>query len=589
MFKQAFTVFGYETLRAVRRFPLPVLFSILFCITAVRGVYHYPPDHSLKTLAIAFCGCFWFIAATLFGESRGWNALRTHLLALPVFLIIGWHLWCAPAIAPVLGFLGTGIFLLLFVAPFLRQNTDDRQIWQFNYGLWSHIAFTFFAAIVLYLGIEAIILSLEFLFGFHLYANISFDVWLVVATMFSPLVAMAGIPRQFDAVATAYPRAKRIILTNIAIPLLLLYALLLYSYIAKIILTGELPKGGVAYLVSGFGCAGIVVYLASYPLHASPGIISLFRRAFPIVLIAPLILFAVGLNARISQYGITEERYAVLLSLVWLTLSVVFIYRRHSLKHILFSAIFLLLAASFGPWGAVEVSAASQKHRLEQLLIRNGMLVNGFIRPAAQNLSPADRVDIMSIADYLTEANQAARLAPWFASLTEQPDYTSAAAITDAMGIVYIAAYERNREDLAYRFSFRSPNPMYMAVSGYDYLTDIDMYLINQQETTRTLELGTPPDAVTVSIRFDATCNCYTVQRADTQESLTFELGGLISQWDRNHKGQSSDNDLPFQLELQAQHLKARLIVKSFTGNFADGNAKPKLDSLSASFLLSVQ
>lgn len=170
-----------------------------------------------------------------------------------IFLIMAWHLHTAQDALIPFSFLGPGLLLSIFIAPFLSKQASNTQIWVFNYHLWSRICFTVLAAIVLYLGLAAIIASLDFLFGVKFYRAIYEDVWLVVVTLFSPILAMAGIPQQFDTIEEPYPKAIRIILSHITLPLLLIYVVILYCYAIKILITWDLLKGGVAYLVSAFG------------------------------------------------------------------------------------------------------------------------------------------------------------------------------------------------------------------------------------------------------------------------------------------------------------------------------------------------
>ena len=313
MLKNAVWNIASDTALAVKRFPLPALFCLLFCLCSILGY-----DKEGTYLAILFCGCFWLIGLQLFAESHAWRPLPFYALGLTIFAGMAWHLSTAPQLSIPLAFLGAGLFLGMFIAPFIGKRATGAEIWRFNYRLCLRIGFTLLAAIVLYLGLAGILTSLDFLFGLTFMDDMYGDAWLIVATFFSPLLAMAGIPTRFDTVEESYPKAMKLVLSCIAVPLLLVYAAILYSYAAKILITWELPKGGVAYLVTAFGGAGMMAYLASYPLHREPGVLRVFGRWFFPILLVPLALFAVAIGVRIHAYGVTEERYAILLCFFWL-------------------------------------------------------------------------------------------------------------------------------------------------------------------------------------------------------------------------------------------------------------------------------
>ena len=126
---------------------------------------------------------------------------------------------------------------------------------------------------------------------------------------------MAGIPRQFDEQATSFPKFLRIILCYI-IPLLLVYAVILYGYNGKIIITWELPKAVSLIWFQVSAASAFIIYLASYP-SSDVKIIDLYRRHFFKLLLLLLLLLAAGIYTRIHDYGITEERYAIVLCLLY--------------------------------------------------------------------------------------------------------------------------------------------------------------------------------------------------------------------------------------------------------------------------------
>ena len=72
------------------------------------------------------------------------------------------------------------------------------------------------------------------------------------------------------------------------------------------------------------------------------------------------------------------------------------------------------LLISFGPWGAFSVSESSQVARLEELLTRSSILVNGVARPAPSPVPFDQTKQICSILSYLHEVHGYTRIQPWF-------------------------------------------------------------------------------------------------------------------------------------------------------------------------------
>jgi hypothetical protein len=94
-----------------------------------------------------------------------------------------------------------------------------------------------------------------------------------------------------------------------------------------------------------------------------------------------VLFLAIGL--RIQQYGVTEQRYIVVLFGIWLVLMALYYLfsKKKNLKVMMwtmFVAIFLTIFG--GPLSAIGVSVNSQMWRLEEMLTENGILVDGKVQ-----------------------------------------------------------------------------------------------------------------------------------------------------------------------------------------------------------------
>ncbi len=589
-----------ETRAAIRRFPIPALCCLLFCAISLE-TFNFHSENA-RYLSILFCGCFWFIAVTLFAESRRWSVLKQYALGIPVFAGMTAGLYTTPEPMFPFWFLGGGLFCLMFIAPFLtREHWQGERIWVFSYHLWARIFFTLLAALVLFLGAIAIISSLKYLFGLPVPHDIYGDIWLTVATLFSPLLAMSGIPRRFDETEAAFPKPDRLILSYIAIPLLLVYALILHCYAAKIALIRDLPEGEIGWLVTAYACAGIAVWLASYSLRRSGGVIGFFHRRFFLLLPVPLALLAVGISVRIHAYGFTEERYALVVCLLWLLIcAAAHMARiRNVPGMIILSLSILLMASSFGPWGAVAVSERSQVARLIVLLEKHHILTDGKIAPAKDTLSGQERSEISAQVHYLVRTKKLEHLRQWFAAMPDahihvDTRYFDVNRVMKDMGVRYSYPYRRDVRAFDFNSEILWRKPV-VPVSGYDFMVNVPPFYSQTMKTNampQHMTLESDGGEIKLIVSYDPDEMIYRVTREDTGEVIAFMLRDILKEVE--HKGAdmydySRNGPILLFREGESETLKIRFIVSSLNGTFAHAEQKAHISSLGTVLLIKVK
>jgi hypothetical protein len=135
-----------------------------------------------------------------------------------------------------------------------------------------------------------------------------------------------------------------------------------------------------------------------------------------------VVLLFIAVSRRIADYGLTEERYVMVLVGVWaLILAGIRIVRGGDFDLRLVPGVLalLLVAASFGPGGAIGFSVMSQKSELASILTKKGMLVDGKIvkQPEASGSeSPlgSEAARVRGIEWYLNTHHSLGLLAAWF-------------------------------------------------------------------------------------------------------------------------------------------------------------------------------
>ncbi len=100
-------------------------------------------------------------------------------------------------------------------------------------------------------------------------------------------------------------------------PALIVYAIILYIYIFKILINWELPQGGVAYMVGTFCTLALLCMLVRPALEKKT--FNWFYRFFPAIAIPPIILLWIGITRRLSEYGVTTVRAYLVIFAILLT------------------------------------------------------------------------------------------------------------------------------------------------------------------------------------------------------------------------------------------------------------------------------
>ncbi len=418
--------------RAPRRFPAPLACAVAWAAVTIAhdhnaGLLAY--DRSEQAQAMLIPALFLTLAATLFAEGRKLSPLAKLAVIAAAF--------AAPAVAVFAGdpndpFAGPGFYmlapagmLLTVAAPFLRPGVDNDAVWRFNLTSLLNVLFGLIVAVGLGLGLMAMLGGLDRLFGFDLPQKIRADFWIVCMSVVWPWQTLAGIPGVSDGPADAPPpRWTDYVASWLLIPLALIYLLLLYGFAAKILVAWDLPRGTIGWLVGGLAAFGLAAWSAAWPLRQRGNrLVRAYCRHFHFALAVPVLLLAIGVWARVAEYGITEKRYALGLLTAWLGGVAVHGMLRRPPSLAAAPATFgaLLILATFGPWGATAVSVRSQLGQLETLLISAGIMVDGRIRPAEGLAGPAEVKRISSIVDYMRQGGRRDELEAWLTETGASP------------------------------------------------------------------------------------------------------------------------------------------------------------------------
>ncbi len=484
------------------RFPFVIVDAVVgtFCaVLLFEGADVPTPLGNVLTDILMTCGLGlpMLLALSLVGEKANMPRGRMVILnGVGVLFLVLYYLTLPsePYRAP-LGYLVpffallAGFHSLVSVAPFAGRN-EINAFWEFNKTLLLRLLIALFYTGVLYAGLSVALLSIDQLFGVTIKGERYGQRFVALLGVFNTWFFLSGVPRQeagLDA-AREYPKGLKVFTQYVLLPLVLIYLLILYAYAAKILVEWSWPKGWVSYLVLGFSITGIFSLLLVHPIVGKPEnkFIRLFSRNYYRVLAPLVILLFLAIWRRVSDYGITERRYYVLLISFWLAGVIVYfiLSKVKSIKVIPVSLCVLAFLSAFGPWGALGVSRQSQMGRLEEILTRRGILVGGRVEHTNGDIPLEDVQNISSIVRHFTDVQGVEPLQKWFTVSLDTvgvADTTNvwmhrrdkAAGILGLMGVRYVEEYESTE----YRFNdFTSAQSEALPLAGYEWMVRLRVF-----------------------------------------------------------------------------------------------------------------
>ena len=217
----------------------------------------------------------------------------------------------------------------------------------------------------------AIIGSVNFLFKFDLGEK-----WFSYPTAFIALVILPLLCCWFvshSSIRVKGDKLLQIVVDYILSPALVIYAIILFFYIFRILLKWELPQGGVAYLVISFICIALLCHLLRLQLEKRH--FEWFYKAFPIIAIAPLVLLWIGIFRRVGEYGITEARFYLILLALLLTVFVAMLSKDRWRNFQLMTLILVASAALFTFVPGIRAKDFERRSQLSRPVNEDGNVV----------------------------------------------------------------------------------------------------------------------------------------------------------------------------------------------------------------------
>lgn len=495
------------------RFPLAIIMAFLatvlsvFVIELSASLTSHPT--LFRFLLTSLLGIPLFIALQLVSERLEVGRIWHFLILAGGLILLTLYFFSIPVAEYPKTYIRFAVYMLVMIlsvssAPFIgiRQNL---AFWRFNSIVIFRFLRTALYGIILYVSVALAIVAMEELFGISMGDRLYFQLWVVIAVFFGTWFFLSAIPMHFHKLGQHedYSNALKVFVQFILIPIVILYSLILYAYFIKIIAVWEWPHGWVASLIIGYSVLSIFTFLVIYPIRTSPNstYVRFFSNFFPYLLWPLIIILFIAVLKRVSDYGLTENRYFVMALGFWLLfiMAHLLMTRYRNIKMIPVSLAVVIFLSVTGPWNAFMLSRNSQVNRFEKLLEKYQMIENGEFKASNEVMSFNDYQQLLSETNFILMNYGHKSFLPYFPGQLDTIqwdsvfvwEYSSSNPITEFMNIQHADDTSGSYSSL-YIHSSSAENPVIYDISEYQYYCPFEIvsYHYMEQEADRRFDFA---------------------------------------------------------------------------------------------------
>jgi hypothetical protein len=606
------------------RFPLAIISSLVGVIISIYLTEKWDSITNalpfINLLLTAGIGIPLFFCSTIITERRALNTKQRSILyacttILLVLIFLSFpnkhttHNTSMPYIK--YGIYNITAHLLVSFIPFIFSK-EVNSFWHYNKILFIRFLLSVLYSGVIYIGLIMALSALHLLFEIKIKETLYFDIWIVTTGFFNTWFFVSEIPKSFDEFENNYnyPKGLKTFTQYVLLPLLTIYLIILYAYGSKILIGWNWPKGIVSYLIICVAILGILTFLLLYPYaqQKDNDWIKKVSKGYYFILTPLLFILFIAIFMRIDDYGITINRYIILVLGIWLVIVCAYTaLGKTNIKFIPTSLAMIAILSSFGPWGMFSVSESSQTKRLENILTKAKILDKGkiqnetiWIKDSLPNLMSKNQLkneeqlndslrnEIKSIIDYLDNHHGFSSIRSWY-----QQNLDSIVTVTDdkknsffsgkeaeiymrSMGLKYEYVYDFDqvsKTSLDYNASY---NSKIKKVTGFDYVIEFNQYNYNTIDE--------------VIDKFEIENIAYTLQQKNTNSfdvtlhskemDIEIALNNTINNL-KNEYGNKPSESIPFQkMQVSASNSKLDITLEIHSIGLETKNNKQKIRNI---------
>jgi len=606
-----------KAMASFQRFPLAIISSMLAASIAMYIVETEPRklDFTLFNSMLTFAlGIPLSFSAAILAERSTLNKYYTAAIYIgaTIVLILIYVYFpddeSAGSLAiPYIRYLlyNISIHLLVSFIPYLQKG-NYNGFWQYNKALFLRILEAILYSGFLFAGLALAMGSLQLLFSIDLDEKLYAHLFIFIVGFFNTWFFVSDIPKNFEELQADenYPNSLKVFTQYILLPLLSVYLIILYSYGIKIVALWDWPQGIVSYLIICVAVVGIFLVLLLYPYQRNTknNWVKLFSTIYYYSLIPLIIMLFIAIGIRIGDYGITINRYIIVLLGVWLAMACTYyIIKKQSIKFIPMSLAAVLVLTSFGPWGMFAVSEGSQHERLRSIFEEAQLLNNEKLKYETKldpddlyqlvkaNEGDNDRVvlsdslhnEVKSILDYLDDFHDLSSLDVYFnqnidsliAEVEDSMSYINRSRIyMQAMGLDY---YRKTISDKKF-YSYSSKLDNVIPIMGFDYMFNIYV---------NSLEKGRNQKFFIEESTYQPELNDTVFRLIGKSDTVSIDLKKVLKKLNQKYGNSSAHNIPSFQMSLTGEGDLYNIELRIKTMNFST-KEKTQLTAINASVFL---
>lgn len=501
--------------------------------------------------------CIDLLKENLFKENKT-KTILSYFVGLAILVFYYMFLLKEFEFVPMTRYVGTLIFLTIayFYIPVIGNK--DRNYEYRVIDIFGNFFETVIYSLVILLGIFAIFITIDNLFDLDINYKYYLYVFIITVFIFAVSFFLSKQPidgKFFD--EKKYSQSIKILLTYIVIPLITIYTIILYIYFAKIFITWEWPKGLVSHLVIWYTALSIGVIFLITPLVETDRISKYFKMLFPKFVLPILLMMFLSIGQRVYQYGVTENRYFILVLGLWITFVMLYFSIKKPLKNIIIpiSLSVIVINSVFGPLSSYSISKFSQNRRLDEILSRNFMIYGGEIVKNS-DISSEDQREISNIVNYFDNNHD-------LKDINILADDFSTDDMEKVFGFNYIPNIWGSPLEERYFYYATDLHDKPIDIAGYEHYIQIGSW-------SDRVEIG---DLIIIKDR-----DSYSLSIQKNQEiiiemdikDIAQEIIGDIETELEYEKGQINPDDMDY--EIEEDYIKLKIIFTNISGVESDNN-----------------
>ena len=360
------------------------------------------------------------------------------------------------------------IFYLVFL--FISYLPKHENFELYIVKIFTRFFTTILYSLVLFLGLAAILFTIDELLGINIKGEFYYYTFLSVAGIFAPAYFLAGIPTKNEKLSLEdYSRLLKVLVLYIVMPLITVYTIILYIYFGKIIITRVWPQGLVSHLVLWYSVISAAVLFFITPLSNEKSWPRRYMRYFPKAILPLIVMMFISIGIRINAYGLTENRYYVVALGIWAFVVMIYFAFGTKLRNIILplSLAIITFVSVFGPLSSYSISKYSQSKRINEIFVKNNMIKDNNVIKASAMVSQDDAKNITSILNYFERKHS-------LTDIKTLPKDFKTSDMEKVLGVKYTDEYFGNNNEFYYFSSAGLQEPI--DIRGYDYFFDSRNY-----------------------------------------------------------------------------------------------------------------